>query len=208
LPSNPQQAFIRQLQANTLRALRQHSEAGLSEFKLINLLQSSGHLPGDRDSMLQSLSLFRTHFMLFHCLYSLRDRLWIKKLAHIEISPLCISMVSYQPHSEGLAQQDPLREYYLNLNHMNDTTENDLDEMLSKFWCRLNIRGAGYEEKRESALTILEFSDSNTTQDITLKEIKVQYRRLAMKHHPDRGGSNERLAEINGAMDTLTAILK
>jgi curved DNA-binding protein len=39
----------------------------------------------------------------------------------------------------------------------------------------------------------------NASQD----EIKRAYRKLAMKHHPDRGGDTQTLAQINEAYDTL-----
>jgi curved DNA-binding protein CbpA len=35
--------------------------------------------------------------------------------------------------------------------------------------------------------------------------IKRRYRRLAMRHHPDRGGDGVRLREINAALATLQA---
>ena len=41
-----------------------------------------------------------------------------------------------------------------------------------------------------------------------LDDLKSQYRRLAMKHHPDRGGSVVVMQEINAEYDALFAILK
>jgi len=38
-------------------------------------------------------------------------------------------------------------------------------------------------------------------------EIRVAYRRLAAEMHPDRGGSDARLAALNAARDTLLASL-
>lgn len=34
-------------------------------------------------------------------------------------------------------------------------------------------------------------------------DVQAAYRRLASDHHPDRGGSNERMAEINAAFDAF-----
>ena len=42
----------------------------------------------------------------------------------------------------------------------------------------------------------------------TLEELKKQYRELAFKHHPDKGGSNEVMKIINNEYDELFKILK
>lgn len=42
----------------------------------------------------------------------------------------------------------------------------------------------------------------------TLDELKAQYRRLAMKHHPDCGGDTATMQEINAEHDRLFEILK
>ena len=42
----------------------------------------------------------------------------------------------------------------------------------------------------------------------TLDELKREYRRLAMKYHPDRGGDTETMKRINAEYDEMFAILK
>ena len=42
----------------------------------------------------------------------------------------------------------------------------------------------------------------------TLEELKKQYRELALKHHPDCGGSNEAMKCVNGEYDELFEVLK
>lgn len=42
----------------------------------------------------------------------------------------------------------------------------------------------------------------------SLDELKKAYRRLAMKYHPDKGGSTEIMQEINNEHDRLFEILK
>lgn len=37
--------------------------------------------------------------------------------------------------------------------------------------------------------------------DATVDEVREAYRRLSREHHPDRGGSQERMAELNAARD-------
>ena len=42
----------------------------------------------------------------------------------------------------------------------------------------------------------------------TLEELKKEYKRLAMKHHPDIGGNDSDMKEINAEYDTLFERLK
>ena len=42
----------------------------------------------------------------------------------------------------------------------------------------------------------------------TLDELKAAYRRLSMKHHPDRGGDTATMQEINAEHDELFELLK
>ena len=42
----------------------------------------------------------------------------------------------------------------------------------------------------------------------TLEELKSIYKKLAMKNHPDRGGSNEAMKEINNLYEEFFSILK
>jgi DnaJ family protein A protein 2 len=41
-------------------------------------------------------------------------------------------------------------------------------------------------------------------QTATFDEIKKAFRKLALKHHPDRGGDKEKFQELNMAYETLT----
>lgn len=45
------------------------------------------------------------------------------------------------------------------------------------------------------------------TELITKEVLKVRQRTLAMRHHPDRGGSVERMQAVNSAVDVLAATL-
>jgi hypothetical protein len=188
------------LQATVLETLQQHPE-GLGEFDLIKVLRTQGFEEFGRFD--GRLGLFRAHFILFHNLYRLRDRLWDERRGHLEISALRIRLVSYeQGVSQGeegaLGRNDPLRDYYLDGSNLDGTTEQDVQELLESFWQRYN-QGIGDPDERRKALRELELDEP-----VDFETIKRQYRRLSMEHHPDRGGDPERLRSLNAAMAFLS----
>ena len=182
--------------AEQLHELLRAAPAGISEFQLIQQLKArhSTHIPNL--GLDDKLVLFRTHFLLFNALYLLRERLWGREEAHLQISPLCVQLQPWHSGGEGLAQHDPLRDYYLHLNNLRDTTERDVEKLLASFWTRMQ----GSDEKR-AALELFELDRS--PQPLTLELIKHRYRQLVSLHHPDRGGSTQRLQSINLAMEIL-----
>ncbi|QKE63785.1 molecular chaperone DnaJ [Aquipseudomonas campi] len=169
--------------------------SGISEYQLIQQLKQrhSTHIP--HLDLTDKLVLFRTHFLLFNALYLLRDRLWQTEAAHLQISPLCVQLLPWQPGSRELAEHDPLRDYYLNLQHLRDTDEADVEKLLASFWTRMQ----GGDEKRAA----LELFELDSEQALNLATIKLRYRQLVSQHHPDRGGSTSRLQSINLAMEIL-----
>lgn len=168
---------------------------GLSEHQLIKLLNTEYGSELTAGAFDDNLSLFRAHFLLFHALYTLREQLWAKRSGHLEITALKIALQPYRPgQGEALAERDPLRDYYLDLTHLDTTSAEDVEAMLRGFWTRFVTT-----DDRHEALTVLELDD---TTDFTV--IKRQYRRLAMRHHPDRGGDKDALQRLNSAMDVLT----
>ncbi|MHA6493939.1 DNA-J related domain-containing protein [Pseudomonas borbori] len=179
-----------------LHQLLQAVPAGLGEYQLIQLLKDrhSTHIPNL--PLTDKLVLFRTHFLIFNALYLLRDRLWAAQAGFVQISPLHIQLLPYQPGSGELNTHDPLREYYLDLSQLSDTDERDVEKLLMSFWTRMQ----GGEEK-QAALELFELADD--AQALDLAVIKHRYRQLVSLHHPDRGGSTSRLQSINKAMEIL-----
>lgn len=180
--------------ADQLLQLLRESPEGISEFQLIQQLKArhSTHIPNL--PLIDKLVLFRTHFLVFNALYRLRDRLWVENAAHLEIGPLQIRLSPYISGVQALGEQDALRSYYLDEQHLRQTTERDVEKLLESFWTRMQ----GNEEKA-AALALFELEDGPV--DYAL--IKLRYRQLVSQHHPDRGGSNTRLQSINKAMEIL-----
>ena len=181
--------------ADQVLQLLQAAPEGMAEYALIQQLKSrrSGHLPNL--PLTDKLVLFRTHFLLFNALYRLRDRLWQAQTHLLEISPLCIRLLPYQPGSSALSERDELRDYYLDMSHLQSTDERDVERLLTSFWTRMH----GGDEK-QAALELFELNNERT---LDLPRIKQRYRQMVSLHHPDRGGSTERLQSINLAMEIL-----
>lgn len=182
------------LEQHVLEILSAHP-GGIDEHALIKALQCADHKGVTGASLTQPLELFRVHFLLFHALYRLRERLWQEERGHLEIGMSRIVLRPYRRGVAGLAGRDPLRDYYLDLDNLKTTTEEDVIELLAGFWTRLQAN-----ERRAEALAVLGLRDP-----VDHAAVKKQYRVLAMQHHPDRGGDTARLQAINHAMAILEA---
>lgn len=199
--SNGDEDITSDLKGIVLGALQQFP-LGLSEHELIKFLQSTGHLQLKRTTLWEKLPLFQAHFILFHTLYTLREELWREQNQVLEISPLKIILHSFDadtPTQEtALGEHDPLRDYYLDLSNLEQTTKEDVAQMLNSFWTRLEAN-----DQRSAALEVLELKDP-----VDFVTIKKQYRRLVMEHHPDRGGDKVQLQTLNYAMALLERCYK
>ena len=176
----------------SVTAILQNQSESVSEHTLLSLLRQQEGLEWLQKTG-SDLSLFQGHFMLMHVLYRLQGLYWEQQYAHLEISALSITKLVYQPGDAGLQTADPLRSYYLDINNLQETSAEEVEEMLSGFWQRY-LAGEG----KEDALAVL-----GLEADATREHIEQQYRRLAAQHHPDRGGDGRQLAEINQAVSIL-----
>ncbi len=176
--------------------LLRENPTGLSEYDLFALLSKRGDSRFDISALHDTFALFCSHFRLFNALYRLREKLWMQQRGLLEISPLLIIIRPYDAllvDKNQLGEVDALRDYYLDDTQLEQTTPQALAHMLDKFWARLN--GSA---RRHQALAVLGLSDP-----VGASEIRHHYRRLAMEHHPDRGGDTACLQMINAAMAVL-----
>jgi hypothetical protein len=186
--------------------LREQPE-GCSEYQLIQQLKArhSTHIPNL--PLLDKLVLFRTHFLVFNALYQLRDQLWGESRYNLQISPLNVQLQLYVPGASGVAENDPLRDYYLDMSNLRDTDEQEVERLLASFWSRmrgdhLGERNESWDpEQKRAALELFELDQEGCS--LSLHTIKRRYRQLVSIHHPDRGGSTTRLQSINLAMEIL-----
>lgn len=179
---------------------------GLSEHQLLKLLQQEPHDFFAADALRDPLVLFQTHFLLFHCLYLLKQNWSIAQHATLDISATLIIKRPYNQQKTGLenkkdiSQQllhaDPLAQYYLDWSHFSSTTGEDVDTLLNSFWRK--VFTPKNEESIQQSLTIMQLDALVST-----AELKVQYRRLAQLHHPDKGGDGEKFKTICQAFHQL-----
>lgn len=179
---------------------------GLTEHQLLKLLQQAPHDFFAEDALRDPLLLFQTHFLLFHCLYLLKQRWCITQQAALDISALLIIkrpfMVNKSEPQVGdnkvhsLLHTDPLAQYYLDWSHFSSTTEKDVETLLNSFWRK--VFSPQDEGSIQQSLTIMQLEAPVPT-----AQLKVQYRRLAQSHHPDKGGDSEYFKEICQAFHQL-----
>jgi hypothetical protein len=174
------------------------------EFDIIRHLQNTNRLP--KDALHNPLSMFRCHFLVFNALYRLQLKSHIHKNYGLSISSLKISLTEYildasvnnitdsiTTKALDLKLHNPLALFYLDYAQVMQTTEQDVTKLLDQFWKHyLN------DDQKLNALSVLGLSEP-----VDFDQIKKQYRRLAMKHHPDRGGDADQLIAVYQAMQCL-----
>ena len=175
------------------------SHPSTKEYEVIGHLQSIGRIPSE--SLQQPLSLFRCHFLIFNALYRLQYRTHQHQEYQLNISSLRIELSpypgAYDSIEKTLNHHDPLALFYTDLAQLNQTKEQDVRRLLNSFWEEFLC-----PQRKYKAFATLEL-DTQTMNKIDFPIIKKQYRRLIMKHHPDRGGSSEKMIEIHQAMQCL-----
>lgn len=194
---------------DTLEILISENPSGFTEHQLLTRLQKAPHHFFAEDALHDPLILFQTHFLLFHCLYLLQQRWRKNHFGDLEISALSIVKCPHRPrdkrldveksthrgHSHTLNIGDPLAQYYLDWSHFSSTSRDDVDELLNRFWKKVFIP---VEESLQDALSIFELDSP-----IPTPALKAQYRRLAQRYHPDKGGDSERFKKISQAFHQL-----
>jgi hypothetical protein len=178
-----------------LALLRQHPE-GISEFSLMKALEQHQAFSDLADDY--QLRLFQKHFMIMHGLYTLQTRLWYEEQLRVEISPLSVRLYTdaIEAVSEAagvLGAGDALRDYYLDWQQLSCTSAEDVQKLLRGFWNRCFDPGA-----RQQALQVLELEEGASEESIRLR-----YRQLAARLHPDKGGDSEAFIEVRRAYELL-----
>ena len=183
----------------------------LSEYDLMSQLQQQEWLaPIDSAN---TVSLYSAHFLVYNALFQLHAY-YLERQQYLTISALIISLDDSViqdgtgPQSTNLGvgsrynQADiaSLRDYYLDWDNLESVTKDSVEELLKGFWDRF----LG-DDDYIKALTVLQLTNADKVVDYP--QVKVAYQRLAMKHHPDRGGDVEQFQRINWAFGVLRRAL-
>lgn len=169
------------------------SPRGLSEHALLKKLQAPEWAVLEPVDFRDPARLYPVHFVLFHALYQLRGKLLKTSGESLSISALAIAIVPGRPSATKLPDRiDPLASFYLDLSNLH-LSQDAIENMLDDFW-----RGVKrpQPEQLEAACAIL--SIDCPPDDLAVAN--QQFRRLAMAHHPDRGGDKQQLQQINQAI--------
>ncbi|MEZ9236025.1 DNA-J related domain-containing protein [Shewanella sp. 10N.286.52.A9] len=165
---------------------------------LASALQAKG-LMHDLDPLPEK-DLFKRNFLLMNALFELQSMLLPKQW--LQVQAMDIKICRVLPHDIVHQQQhdEALKNYYLDWQHY-DTCANVVKEMLESFWSSYHeYIGANQQLMHDShALRIFELNETATD-----KDIRKQWRKLALKLHPDRpDGDAEQFRQVCEAWQTL-----
>ena len=175
--------------------IQQHP-LGFKEYDLIQCLNNENIFETKEVKKSASLQIFQKHFLVFHVLYLINEKMMAAKTGSLKISTLLIQKLDYIDTKTEVGEFDPLHDYYIDLNNMKKATEETVDGLLTSFWEQFLTN-----DQRKEALETLGLCDP-----IDDQEIKSNYHRLANTHHPDKGGDSEKILEINKAYAALIKI--
>lgn len=186
---------------------------GITEYALIEVLKKPPYQLFDEGALRDPLMLFKTHFILFHALYQLRQH-WIEQNEGVlEIHALGIKLNLFNesaltPSNDALGvvaleSPDPLAEYYLDWRNFEEADRDTVDTLLNAFWQKMS-RGdtSSYTQGGiEKAHAVLGLS---LNEPVTLLQLKRVYKRKLQSAHPDKGGTQQEAQAVIYAYQTLT----
>lgn len=178
-----------------LDTLKKYPE-GFDEYTLIKRIEAEGLFP--ELSQHADLQLFQKHFITMNSLYSLQQALWDDAQLHLSISALEIKIKPRTLSAEqSLAQpleDAQVKAYYLDWCHFDSANPDYVVNLLNSFWERFVDTNT-----IKNALTCLDLPLDTSDKHV----IKQQFRMLAAKHHPDKGGDQSTFISIREAYELL-----
>ncbi|WP_047515770.1 DNA-J related domain-containing protein [Vibrio harveyi] len=144
--------------------------------------------------------LFKRNFLLMNALYQLQETLYPDGWLQVEAMNIVL-MSTIEASRHSVDTNDPLREYYLDWKNY-EADEGEVRRLLNDFWSRYQryIGGNVSDDlDRSKALHLFELDA-----DATRTEIRRQWRKLALRWHPDReNGNADRFRVLCNAWNVL-----
>ena len=130
--------------------------------------------------------LFKRNFLLMNGLYQLQNILLPEQWLQVQAMDIKLFTLLPNDFSLLLDEDVALRSYYLDWSNF-DTSSESIELMLSNFWNRYRTYlGAGEQIiDKTSALQVFGLNAEASKQ-----EIRQQWRKLALKWHPDRSSGD------------------
>nr|WP_086939478.1 DNA-J related domain-containing protein [Thaumasiovibrio occultus] len=147
------------------------------------------------------LDLFKRNFLIMNALFQLQEMLLPKQYLQVEAMDICLMWA--KPGQQALSNEDPLKQYYLDWQNY-DANHQDIRHLMDTFWTnyRQNFSEPSrpcIDLDREEALAVFELP-----LEATPSQIRRQWRKLALKYHPDRqGGDTSMFREVCEAWQVL-----
>ena len=178
-----------------LEILRQANQA-LGEYDIIQQLEQQGvQFPVAQHDSYQ-MTMFKKHFMTMNALYQLQQDLYEDGyFLCITVLEISLHLINETTDTTSLADagEARVRDYYLDWSQFDNTSQQDVENLLTSFWKRYFA-----VDKQMAALEVLGLEESCSWQ-----EVQMRYRQLAHKHHPDKGGDHGRFIEVREAFEVL-----
>ncbi|HHF2931380.1 TPA: DNA-J related domain-containing protein [Vibrio alginolyticus] len=144
--------------------------------------------------------LFKRNFLIMNALYQLQDTLYPDSWLQVEAMDIQL-MSSMEALKHKIDIHDPLREYYLDWRNY-EADEDEVRRLLNEFWTTYQKFIGGSSVASVDKTKALSLFELNT--DATPAEIRKQWRKLALRWHPDReNGNAERFRVLCEAWNVL-----
>lgn len=130
--------------------------------------------------------LFKKNFLIMNALYQLQETLYPDNWLQVQAMDIELMCGRYHGSTHAIDYQDPLREYYIDWSNY-EAEEGEVKRLLNEFWNRYKkyVGGVETDMDRSHALSLFELP-----LDASPEEIRKQWRRLALRWHPDRDQGN------------------
>ncbi|MDF2154796.1 DNA-J related domain-containing protein [Vibrio sp. CAU 1672] len=146
--------------------------------------------------------LFKRNFLIMNGLFQLQETLYPDHWLQVEAMDILL-MSAREACRHRINPQDPLRDYYLMWANY-EADEGEVRRLLDAFWTRYQQHVGGKTMTDLNRLQALELFGLEST--ATATEIRKQWRRLALRWHPDRdNGDPERFRILCEAWNLLRA---